>query len=497
MDIAAERAGEVKDFLARTEVDQGMNLALAERLIEFHKYLIENARGECLDPYYEKLPLEMRGYVELIYDYYNRPTIRFIESLLYESPYYNKSLQSLRLFQQTTDDARPFFMNTPRLLREDDIEWVIPFESPELDDLFKLDSTPQPLGRIRELLKLREANDSILLRLLTSEPPPPPEAWKGDDVRLRYFGHACVLIEWKGKTILTDPCLGLIPSQCGIERFTYKNLPERIDYVLVTHNHHDHYCLESLLRLRHKVDCLVVPRSAGMFYGDISLRLLSRKIGFKNVVEVDTLDSIELPDGAIVAIPFMGEHADLPHAKTAYVVRCGQSQILFAADSDCLDERTYDHIYRILGPIETVFIGMECVGAPLTWSCGSFLPAQPAFHVEQSRRYKGADSVRALRILQAVGAERLFIYAMGMEPWLEHLLGLAYSEDAVQLNEARKLLLDASEMGFCNAELLSGTREIRLSPVTRGARTRVGHTAAAAVMVEGPAGEDADEFVFD
>jgi L-ascorbate metabolism protein UlaG (beta-lactamase superfamily) len=271
------------------------------------------------------------------------------------------------------------------------------------------------------------------------------------------------LIEWKGKTILTDPCIGVVPGEGGAKRFTYSDLT-RIDYVLVTHNHHDHFCIESLLRLRHKVQCLVVPKASGLFHGDVSLKLLSRKIGFKNVVEMEALDSIGLPDGEIVAIPFLGEHADLPHGKVAYVVRTGTERILFAADSDCLDERVYDHIYRILGPIHTVFIGMECVGAPLSWSCGPFLATKPDLDVDRSRRYKGADSNRATKILEAVGAERVFVYAMGLEPWLEHLLGLAYAEDALQLKEARRLLCDMSSRQFLATGLLNGPQVLHLSP---------------------------------
>jgi hypothetical protein len=77
----------------------------------------------------------------------------------------------------------------------------------------------------------------------------------------------------------------------------------------------DHFGLETLLRLRHGIECLVVNRSHGVFYGDISLKLLTQKLGFKNVVELDTLESISLPGGEIIAIPFMGEQADLPHGK--------------------------------------------------------------------------------------------------------------------------------------------------------------------------------------
>jgi L-ascorbate metabolism protein UlaG (beta-lactamase superfamily) len=397
-----------------------------------------------------------------VYDYYNRPTVRFFESLLYESDYFDTSLHSLRLFRQTHDTSRPFFMNTPRLPAKGQIRWEVPFESPLIDELFKLDSAPKPLGHLREMLDLKPADEEVLLPLLSADPYCARKKREGSGVFINYLGHACVLIEWNGISILTDPCIGLKPVKGGVERFTYKDLPEKLDYVLITHNHHDHFCLESLLRLRHKIDCLVVPRSFGILYGDLSLKLLAKKVGFKNVVELETLESIKLSDGEIIAIPFMGEHADLSHGKTAYVVRAGSTQTLFAADSDCLDVQMYQHIYRVLGPIQTVFLGMECVGAPLSWSCGAFLPCKPEHSINQSRRYKGCDSTRGLSILEAVGAQRIYIYAMGLEPWLEYLLGLAYTAEATQIKEAQKLLSAARERGFSDAQLLTNKAEIHL-----------------------------------
>lgn len=467
VDIPEERVSEVRDFLRATESKQSANLRLAKSLIEFHNYLVREANGESLEPFYAMLPEELRGYVELIYDYYHRPSVRVVENLLYESPYYNPDLQSVRLFEQRRDDSRSFFMSTPRLPSSEQLDWVVPFKSDLLDELFMLDSSPKPFDYIRELLNLKEEESGLLMGLLTEAPLPTQAKWDGSGARIRYFGHACVLVEWNGVSILTDPCLGVIPSEGGIERFSYRDLPENIDYVLVTHNHHDHYCLESLLRLRHKIGCLVVPRSFGVVYGDLSLKLLSKKLGFRNVVELDTLESISLPDGEIVGVPFLGEHADLPHGKTAYVVRAGSEQMLFAADSDCLDVRLYQHVTRAIGSIGTVFLGMECVGAPLSWSCGPFLPVQPERRVNESRRYKGCDASRAMEILRAVDAERIFIYAMGLEPWLEHLLGLAYSEDATQLKEAHKLLRDAPQAASLGAALLAGQAEIHLSDLPK------------------------------
>jgi L-ascorbate metabolism protein UlaG (beta-lactamase superfamily) len=493
VNIPAERAGEVAGLLESTRKRMHLQLELARDVFDFQNFLVREARGQCLDDYYRELPSTLGGFVELVYDYYNRPTVRFVESLLYQSPYYDESLQSLRLVRQNSDDQHGFFMNTPRLPTAGEIHWQMPFARSEVDALFRLEREPQPLAAIRELLGLPVGEEAFLRPFLTSEPAPPPVPYTGTDVRLRYVGHACVLVEWRGVTILTDACVGVGGPQGGPERMTYKDLPDRIDYVLVTHNHQDHFWPETLLRLRSRIGCLVVPRSHGMLYGDLSLRLLSRKIGFPRVVELDTLDSIPLPDGEIIAVPFMGEHADLAHSKSAYVVRTGRRKILFAADSDCLDRRAYDYVRQILGPVDTLFLGMECVGAPLTWSCGPFLPVKPEYQHEQTRRYKGCDSRRAGEIVESLEAEQVFLYAVGLEPWYERILGLAYDESSPQLLEIKKFIARAKETGL-ETDLMFGRRDIHLDqPADRPAATAAAPPPAAAA--DASACEDA--FAFD
>src|ERR1043165_1186909 len=66
VDVPEERAGEVKQLLATMLVEQGDNLKLATSLMEFQDYLVKEAKGQSLDPYYEKVPPPLRGYVELI-----------------------------------------------------------------------------------------------------------------------------------------------------------------------------------------------------------------------------------------------------------------------------------------------------------------------------------------------------------------------------------------------------------------------------------------------
>lgn len=461
VNASTERAAEVRDLLNHLMETHRDDLELARSLIEFQNQLTEEAKGQSLEPYYEKIPEALQGYVELVYDYNNHPIVRCLESLLYHSPYYKTHIQSLCVFRQLRDDSRAYFMSTPRLSERDQIDWIIPFADPQLDQLFNLDLQPQPLGYIREILR-QPVDDETLIPLLSKEPNKIAEQWSDSGIRFRYFGHACVLTEWNGVSILIDPFISVVPEDGGIDRFTYTDLPPQIDYVLITHAHHDHFVLETLIRLRHRIRYLIVPRSSGIFYGDTSLKLLAQKIGFKHIQEVDALESISVPSGDITAVPFLGEHNDLPHAKTAYVVRAGKEQILFAADSSCLDKRVYEHIRNVVGPIRTVFVGMECIGAPLSWVYGPLLPKPPEHAHSQSRRSHACDAVGALHLLHAVGAERVYVYAMGREPWLQSSLAFVPEENDLYMKESTKVLETCRVRGFVDAQRLFGRRELYL-----------------------------------
>ena len=137
INVPASRANEVKEILDRTEKDQKDNVEFAKAITEFYEYLAKEAKGQSLEPYYGNIPDPLRGYVELLYDYYSHPIVRLVESLLYESPYYKKQLQSLRLFHQPSDNFRRPFVSTPRLQEGDQIDWAVPFDSPDIDELFE------------------------------------------------------------------------------------------------------------------------------------------------------------------------------------------------------------------------------------------------------------------------------------------------------------------------------------------------------------------------
>lgn len=462
INISADRASEVAALLDSTVNDLSHNLELARSLLEFQSWLVADAKGHSLAPYYQKVPDSLRGYIELVYDYFNRPSLRFFENFLYKSHYFNPSLQSLRLSRLDHDRSRPFFLNTPRLMQEDQINWQIPFDAFQVDQLFRLDTQSQPFNVICEMLDLNDQSRGRLLSMLTEKPQVPPEKWEENSIRVRYFGHACLLIESKGISILTDPLIAAIPIKGGLDRFSYHDLPAEIDYALITHNHHDHHSVETLLRLRHRIKRLVVPRSFGILYGDISLRALAQRIGFRNVIELGVLENLEFPGGEITAIPFLGEHSDLAHGKTGYVVRLGKRQLLIGADMDCLDKKVYQNVRRCIGRVDTVFLGTESVGAPLSWINGPLLPRRPLHEEEESRRQHGCDAKRAIDILDVLGANRLYNYAMGMEPWLEHILGLGLTANSPQWMESEKLLAQARARRFIEADRLYGKAEIVL-----------------------------------
>jgi L-ascorbate metabolism protein UlaG (beta-lactamase superfamily) len=479
VNIPERRAPEVATFLERTQRVQRESIELATQLLEFDTWLNRQADGRSIEPFYAALPAALRGCVELVYDYRNRPSIRCIEGLLYRSRYYRPDLQSLRLSVLNDDASRPFFLNTPRLPEPDAFEVQTPFDAPSTRRLFALDDEGEPLEAICEILGVDPKDGQRLLPLLSTAPRVRQAPWREASVRVRYFGHACVLLESNGVSVLTDPCLGVRPLQGGADRFSYHDLPEHIDYAVITHNHQDHACVETLLRLRHRIGCLVVPRAYGYLYGDISLKLVARHLGFTSIAELDALESLPIPNGEIVAVPFLGEHSDLPHGKAAWMIRLGGRRMLAAADSDCLDPQLYENVRQAVGAIDTVFLGTESVGAPLMWINGCLLPERPTREQDETRRQHGCDAARAVALLDALGASRLYNYAMGMEPWMQHILGLAMTDDAPQMRESNTLLAETRRRGFIAAERLFGKAEFVLDEMDHEERSFVARSSRA------------------
>src|SRR5215213_1917648 len=456
----ASRAPEIKALLDKTANEQAEMLRLAAGIQSLSETLDREATGLSLEPLYAKVPDTLRGYVELVYDLNNNPSIRFIEGLLYRSRFYNTTAQSVSLSLVEKDD-RPFALSTPNLGDDGSVTLSIPFSSEALDELFKMRYQPQPLGYIREALQVREAEHAQFAEFFTHEPAPAATRYDGDAVRIRYFGHACILIESKDISILTDPVISYRHGN-GIPRYTYEDLPPYIDYVLITHNHQDHCMFETLLQLRHKIGSVIVPRNNGGGLADPSLKFVLQNIGFAQVREIDELESIPVNDGAITGLPFLGEHADLNiRTKIAYLITVKGRSVLCAADSNNIEPRLYENIHALFGNVDVIFLGMECDGGPLSWLYGPLLTKSLARKQDQSRRLDGSNYEKAIALVDRLNPGQVFVYAMGREPWLTYLTSIQYTEQSRPIVDSNKLVADCRSRGL-ESERLYGQKEIHL-----------------------------------
>ena len=468
MDFGGGRVEEVKALQQQTLQKHETIIQFAKAIRDLDKLLSTEAKGFGLESLYEKVPAMLKGYVELFYDRNNNPGFRFFESLLYSSEYYQKELQSIAMWV-TTNDERPFCLSTPRLEEPGVIQLNIAFDHPAIDELAKMKRTPQSLGYIKALLGISATQESIFDTFFTETPPPVYQRYTGDKVRMRYFGHACILIETKDISILVDPLISYYGYHSDVDHFSDIDLPDTIDYVLITHNHQDHILFETLLPLRHKIKNLIVPRTNSGRLEDPDLKLMFNNVGFHNVIAIDEMETISFADAIITGLPFMGEHSDLNIlTKSCYLVRIGEFKLIFLADSRISEGALYKHIHRQIGNVDVLFIGMECDGAPLSWLYGPLLTKKLPRDMDGSRRLAGSDCAKGLSLVDIFQPKELYVYAMGQEPWLEFISSIKYTEESNPIIQSDKLVNICRERGMI-AERLYGEKELLYEKQTNSA----------------------------
>jgi L-ascorbate metabolism protein UlaG (beta-lactamase superfamily) len=460
MDFDRNRVEEVKELRERTLTQRSHLIELSRAIEQLDALLREKAAGYSLESLYAEVPTCLQGYVELVYDLNNHPSFRLIEPLLYKSPFYDASLQSVMLSEISGDD-RPFVLSTPRVDKGDSINLQLPFASEQIDALFRMKNEPSSFGAIRDILHLGDGATERFRSFLTTEVPKPYAKYEGAGARWRYFGHACILLETRGVSVLLDPMLSYT-YDTQISRYTYSDLPEVIDYVLITHNHQDHILFETLLQLRHRIRNIIVPRNGGGALQDPSLKLLLKQCGFKNVIEISEMEQIPFDRGSITAIPFLGEHGDLNvMTKSAYLLRVDDHKLLFAADSCNISPKMYEHIQRETGDVDAFFVGMECDGAPVSWIYGPLLTQRLERPKDQSRRLAGSNFERAMAMVEQFHCKEVYVYAMGQEPWLNYISSIKYNEKSNPIIQSNRLIETCRKRGI-TAERLFGEKEIFL-----------------------------------
>ena len=455
--IEENRSGEVRELLDSIKRDRADLLEFAAAVAEAEDMVRQNATGFDLTPLYRKLPSRLSGLVEIAYDTGNQAAVRFIEPLMYESSVYSEDRQSVQLSLETGVE-RPFILSTPRLSSPDVLDLRIPFRHPGLEELFRSRVHGTTLSRLREMLGLDDDEAAALTRLLAGQPDLSADRHIDGGARIRYFNHACLVLQTPEAAIITDPWISADAS--AADRFTYRDLPDHIDLALITHGHQDHIVLETLLALRGRIGTVVVPRSSRGNMADPSLALYMSHLGLP-VVEVDDFSEVEFPGGKVVATPFLGEHADLDiRAKSTYCIRLGGRTIFVGADSSGIDPGLYRYIRDHVGQVNIAFLGMECAGAPLTWLYQALFTKPVAKKMSDSRTLSGSNAEQAAGILTELGASEAYVYAMGEESWLGHVMATSYNEDSYQLKQVAEFMTWCADHGIKSDHLL-GQREWR------------------------------------
>ena len=449
--IEEARSAEVRDLLSAIKRDRGEMLDFAAAVAEAEDLVRTSATGFDLTPLYPKLPSALSGLVEIAYDTSNQAAIRFIEPLVYESSVYTEDRQSVQLSLETGIE-RPFILSTPRLTSPDVLDLRIPFRHPGLEELFRSRVHATTLNRLREMLELDDDEATALTRLLAAQPDLSADRHIDGGARIRYFNHACLVLQTPEAAIITDPWISADSS--ATDRFTYRDLPDHLDLALITHGHQDHIVLETLLALRGRIGTVVVPRSSRGDMADPSLALYLSHLGLP-VVEVEDFSEVEFPGGKVIATPFLGEHADLDiRAKSTYCVRLGGRTVFVGADSSGIDPALYRYMRRHVGEVDIAFLGMECAGAPLTWLYQGLFTMPVTKKMSDSRTLSGSNAEQAAAIMTELGASEAYVYAMGEESWLGHVMATSYNEDSYQLKQVAEFMTWCSDHGIKSAHLL-------------------------------------------
>lgn len=167
---------------------------------------------------------------------------------------------------------------------------------------------------------------------------PKTQEWPDTGLFASWLGHSTVLLKMDGFTVLTDPVFSvragvhLGPLTLGVKRLvapalSIDQLP-RIDLILLSHAHMDHFDLRSLRRLQSSRTAVITARRTSDLlhpgrFGSVA------EVGWGEEVRVGpvTVRGLEVNHwGARV-------RTDTYRGYNGYLLQCGRHRVLFAGDT--------------------------------------------------------------------------------------------------------------------------------------------------------------------
>lgn len=257
--------------------------------------------------------------------------------------------------------------------------------------------------------------------------------------RVTWLGHAAVLLEAGGQTVLVDPLFfaSSEPEERWLStpRFDPRTLPP-IDAILVTHGDNDHLNPAALAQLPPDVPVLVPRLEQRPSDHQVDLRGVLKLLGFERIVELDHWSSYDLGTIQITACPFVGEDWGLKLPQATYLVEAPGLSAFFSADAFRMDD-----VYRRLAErkIDLAFMGVsgcaESASMPKELGYGNFYRRWiPAERRNQWLQHCAGprDALESLRLFEPRFA---FGYAAGGASWIK----TEYSDRGAPEELARQL----------------------------------------------------------
>lgn len=258
---------------------------------------------------------------------------------------------------------------------------------------------------------------------------PDPGRWPDRGLHAAWLGHSTVLLKIDGFTILTDPVFSaragihLGPLTLGVKRLVAPALkPARlpkIDLVLLSHAHMDHFDIPSLRTLESGETHVVTATKTSD---------LLRVGHYRSVQEIGWGEEVRVGPVSIrgIEVNHWGARmrTDTYRGYNGYVLECGKRRILFAGDTAITSK-----LYRIAGQ-RGVDLAIMPIGAYNPWI---------RYHCTPEQAWKMAEDARAerffpvhhstfqlsrepvgeplIRLQEAAGreAERIMIQQIGQE----------------------------------------------------------------------------------
>jgi hypothetical protein len=93
-------------------------------------------------------------------------------------------------------------------------------------------------------------------------------------------------------------------------------------------------------------------------------------------------------------------------------------------------------------------------GAPLTWLYQALLTASVTKKISDSRTLSGSNAAQAGAIMTELGAAEAYVYAMGEESWLGHVMATSYTPDSYQLRQVDEFTTWCAGRGIKAGHLL-------------------------------------------